>query len=191
MQNSSKRKTNEFFSLSITLFLIAGIMAILVAVVNNITEPVISELNEKKIQSALTEVLPKAKGFTDIYTDDLGEIVTGAWQSKNDVGICIKVSPKGYGGEIETIVAINQNGEVVNTKIVSMSETSGIGTKITAESFLSQFIGKTVNITTNDPSSDNTVQIISGATKSSRAFLNGVNAALDAASKIQGVEGDE
>ena len=54
-----------------------------------------------------------------------------------------------------------------------MSETSGIGTKIQSDDFLGQFIGKRGSVTAGG-----NVDIISGATKSSEAYIRGINAAI-------------
>ena len=63
-----------------------------------------------------------------------------------------------------------------------MSETSGIGTKIQDASFLDQFKGIT---------STASVTTISGATRSSKAFLSGVDSAISVISQLTGGEGDE
>ena len=71
-----------------------------------------------------------------------------------------------------------------------MAETSGIGTKIESDSFLLQFKDKSGNIAgVGSEPEKNQIQTISGATKSSKAFLRGVNAALAVAEQINGGEG--
>ena len=55
--------------------------------------------------------------------------------------------------------------------------------------FLQNFIGRTTAVKGDKQVSDkNTVKFISGATKSSKAFINGMNAAIDIASRIAGGE---
>ena len=88
--NSSKNQTLEFVRLSVTLFVIAGVMALIVALVNNITAPVIADINEKKTSDALMAVLPEADGFTDISADvELADAVEGVWRADNGAGFCI------------------------------------------------------------------------------------------------------
>ncbi len=190
MQNSSVNQKTEFVKLSVTLFLIAGIMAFLVALVNNITAPVISKQNAQKNALALQEVLPEANEFTSVYypTKSVDDVeIMAVYRSNNDVGYCVKVGPRGYGGTIEMIVGFDKAGAVTGVKIVSMSETSGIGTKINEPEFINNFIGKTTTVTGDNKVTDkNTVQIISGATKSSKAFIRGMNVAIDIASKLAG-----
>ena len=135
--NSSKNQTLEFVRLSVTLFVIAGVMALIVALVNNITAPVIADINEKKTSDALMAVLPEADGFTDISADvELADAVEGVWRADNGAGFCVKVCPQGYGGAIETIVGFDKDGTVVGTEIIAMSETSGIDSAISVVSQL-------------------------------------------------------
>ncbi len=193
MQNSSKKQKTEFIRLSVTLFAIAGIMALLVALVNNVTKPVIEEIGIQKTESALKAVLPEADGFEALYWSENATVdgvkVGGVWRASNGVGYCVKVSPEGYGGEIETIVGLDNDGAVVDIQIVSMSETSGIGTKITEQSYLDSFKGIKGTVIGDKTSTDsNTVALISGATKSSKAFTKGINAALNVVSQIKGGE---
>lgn len=200
MQSSSKSQRNELLRLAITLCLIASLTSALVALVNSVTAPVIAKRSAEKTAQSLKEVMPLSERFEEVETEltsvissDGKEVsVDGIWQAyvgQDSVGYCVKVSPKGYGGAIETIVGISADGDIIGTKIVSMSETSGIGTKINDEEFLSQFEGKSGSITgvTSSPSKDQ-IQTVSGATKSSKAFLRGVNAALTAVSQIDGGE---
>lgn len=190
MQNSSVNQKTEFVRLSVTLFLIAGIMALLVAFVNNITAPVITQQNEQKTALALQTVLPEADEFISVYypvksVDDVS--ILGVYRAKNNVGYCVNVAPKGYGGDIEMIVGFDSVGAVTGVKIVSMSETSGIGTKIAEPEFIQNFIGRTSTVKADKKATDkDTVQIISGATKSSKAFVNGINVAIDIVSQLVG-----
>ena len=201
MQESSKKQKNEIIRLSLTLCLIAGITAALVALVNAVTSPEITRRNEEKTSVSLKSVMPQADEFEQydysggsIMSDDGKEgAVDGVWRAKlggEYIGTCVKVSPKGYGGAIETIVGIDNEGKITDTQIVSMAETSGIGTKIESDSFLLQFKDKSGNIAgVGSEPEKNQIQTISGATKSSKAFLRGVNAALAVAEQINGGEG--
>lgn len=200
MQGSSKKQKSDLLKLAVTLCLIAGITAALVALVNAVTAPEIARRNENKTAQSLKAVMADADSF-EVYdytggsvtsADGKEIVIDGVWRAKRGkeyIGFCVKVSPKGYGGAIETIVGISADGTVTDTKIVSMSETSGIGTKIETDDFLTQFKGKSTNIGgVKSSPSKNEIQTISGATKSSKAFLRGVNAALAVVSQINGGE---
>lgn len=193
MQNLLKSSKSDLLRLSITLFVISGVMAFLVALVNNITAPIIKTRNEQKVTDTLKTVMADADSFEKytfpeqsvLASDGKTVAIDGVWVAKKDgktVGCCVKVGPTGYGGKIETIVAVSNEGKVVDASIVSMSETSGIGTKIKNEDFLAQFIGKSGNVSAQSE----TVDVISGATKSSSAYIRGIDAALMVAQECIG-----
>ena len=85
---------------------------------------------------------------------------------------------------IVTMVGIDLEGKVVKARILSMNETPGMGSKINSEKFLSQFdLGSGFSL---DGSSGTKIDVVSGATKSSTAFMKAVNIALAEFKNITG-----
>ncbi|MCL2096183.1 MAG: FMN-binding protein [Oscillospiraceae bacterium] len=135
--------------------------------------------------------------FEDLYLD-FGAPVTGVFLVTDEhklgddktAGYCVMTAPRGFTDSIIMLVAVNSNLTVKDTLILSMSETVGYGTKIDGdENFREQFKNKTLNIRDSrnkitPGSGENAVQIIAGATVSSKAFVRGVNAALDIVKEI-------
>jgi len=76
--------------------------------------------------------------------------------------------------------------QILNVKILNHAETPGLGSRIEEEGFRSQFAGKTVQ----DPIAINQdIDIISGATISSRAVADAVRSGLqDAVAVYRGGE---
>lgn len=194
--DSSKRKQNEYIKLSVTLFGIAFVVALLLAVVNFITVPKIAQINQQKLEQAMAAVLPDAKNF-----EDVSESVLSQWDNettlisvqagKDDkgeiIGYCVEVTPKGYSDIIDMMIGLSADGEITATEIISLSDTPGIGTQVEEDSFQSQFIGKSGNLTiVKESASAGEVALISGATYSSSGFANGVDAALQAYKIIVG-----
>ncbi len=104
----------------------------------------------------------KLKDITDLYV---------VMRLGGDVeSYCVFASPMGFKDRINLLVAITPSLTVKSVKIVSLSDTSGIGTKVQEETFLSQFIDKSSVI--------GEVDTISGATKSSKPVINAVDTAL-------------
>ena len=89
--------------------------------------------------------------------------------------LCVNVAPKGFSDSIKMIVAINMDMKVVGVKVLSHSETAGVGTRIMNEEFLQSFFGISKKTLESD------VDTISGATVSSLAVKKGVDTSLDAA----------
>lgn len=194
---SEKKKQNELIQLSVTLFSITFIVALLLAMVNYFTVPKIKQINQEKLELAMAEVLPDAKSFENVT-----EKVTANWTDEtpvlnmqmakdddgNVIGYCVEVAPQGYSAEIDMMVGINAEGEITDTSIISISDTPGIGTQVEESEFKDQFVGKKGVLTAvkNSSIADNEVLLISGATYSSVGFANGVNAALQAYELIVG-----
>lgn len=85
-------------------------------------------------------------------------------------GYAVFVTEDGYIGPIEMLVAFDTDNKVSQVKIVSQNESEGLGSKICKNKFLSQFAGM--------PDEDIEIDLISGATISSRAVKDGVERAL-------------
>ncbi len=105
-------------------------------------------------------------------------IVYGVYEAKSDgetVGWGVEVGPRGYGGPIRMVVGLDRDGKVVGVSIVSMNETPGLGSQIVErKSFFKQFVG--VNAETVEADMKK-LDMITGATKSSRGARHGVEAA--------------
>ena len=168
------------FRLGVTLFLIAAVVAGILAAVNSITEPIITKLNEEKTQKAIEAVLPG--GYeTEIaeFTDETG-LVSKVYQGEN--GYAVEVKPSGFDNTITMMVGVDFEGKVLGISVVSHTETAGLGAVSAAnttagEAFRSQFIGQSGAVSVKKDGG--TMDAITGATITSRAICTGVNAALD------------
>jgi len=103
--------------------------------------------------------------------------------SEDPIGYAIRtLTPvKGYGGDIEMFVGFSEAHEISGIKILSFSETPGLGTKIEESSFVNQFVGQLADKVFSIGSGsteDGEVTAVSGATISSAAFISGVNNAV-------------
>ncbi len=194
MRSASSKKQNEYVKLSLTLLGITFIVALLLAFVNYITAPKIVESNNQKLAQAMSNVLPEATQFEDLTSKltetDKGSTISAIQAGKNKrgeiVGYCVQVSPKGYSAEIEMMVGIDKDGKVVDTDVISISDTPGIGTQVEEPAFREQFVGiDTVVSVKGEASNPNEVALISGATYSSSGFAEGVSSALQAVQMIE------
>ena len=87
----------------------------------------------------------------------------------------VSASKKGYNGPVFVSVEVDNNGVVKSMTVGNdmFDETVGIGSQVKEDWFIAQFIGKTL------PLKDGDVDLITGATISSTAVVNAVNAAYD------------
>jgi len=191
MNTSEKNKKNIFEGVSIgelmrpcvVLLIICGVCAALLAAVYVITEDKINEnaLNEERM--AIQNMFSDYGSHTTVNVG-IGECtsVSQVFNASGElIGYAAAASPMGFKAEIVTIVAIDTDMRILDISITSMSETAGIGTKITERQYLDTYVG-------NDSSVEfgNGVDAVSGATKSSKAFLSGVKDALEACETLYG-----
>lgn len=102
--------------------------------------------------------------------------------SGNVIGhIMSSESNDGYGGAIRVSVGVTKEGEVTGMEILEMAETPGLGMRAGEPEFTDQFKGKNVDLfklTKTGKSADDEIDALSGATITSSAVTNAVNAAV-------------
>lgn len=163
--------------LALTLLLICTAVAAALAGVNSITEPIIRASKEAKTQTAIQAVLPGG-GEAVAYADDTG-LVEAVYQSQS--GYAVQVSPAGFNGQIDMMVGIDKEGNVLAISIISQTETAGLGAVAAAstgagQAFRGQFAGASESVSVSKDGGS--IDAITGATITSRAVCDGVNAAL-------------
>ena len=166
---------NKIFKPIVVLCVICVVITGALAATNSVTAPIIAEATRLAQEQARMELLPEADGFTavkDIEVENVSEIYT----ANNGVGTVVTSTSKGYGGSMTVMVAFTPDGTIKQIKVTEQAETQGIGSKVVADaSFWTRYEGleaKTLVLGTD-------VDALSGATISSRALTNAVNAAID------------
>ena len=166
--------------LTVTLLLICAVVALALAGVNAITKDRIAAIQVEKTQKAIGEVL---LGVTDVeeiaFTDESGLVST---VYKSELGYAVEVTPtSGFSGAIKMMVGVSYDGKVLGISIISHAETAGLGAVAGANSakgqaFRDSFIGLFAPVSPNKDGGQ--ADTITGATITSRAICDGVNAAL-------------
>lgn len=170
--------------LALTLLIITSVVAAALAGVNAITAPVIASITAQKTQNAIASVLPGGGEALESFTDETG-LVTAVYASES--GYAIEVTPAGFDGQITMMVGVSKDGKVLGIDVISHTETAGLGAVAAAknsagESFRGQFVGQNGDLAvTKDGGS---IDAITGATITSRAVTEGVNAALACAAGL-------
>ena len=181
----------DMFKLGLNLLIISAVAALLLALTNSVTSSTIAQRNEQANAEARKLVLESAQDFEqvkDVKTDnskgvEVSEIYEAKDASGNTVGYTLKVLPSGYGGTIELMVGIDSaKGQVSGINVVSNSETAGLGAKSTDPEFSDQYKGKPLeelSVLKNGTPVDTEIKAISGATITSTAVTNGVDAEIE------------
>jgi len=142
--------------------------------------------NDKK----LTKAAEDAGMLLEESQIDLGNVtVDDALYAYDDSGavsgLVVKTTSKdGYGGNISIVVGIRQDESgitVTGIDYLEINETAGLGMKATEPAFTDQFKEKTVEsfeLVKGGASFDYQIDALSGATFTSEAVTNAVNAAV-------------
>jgi Na+-translocating ferredoxin:NAD+ oxidoreductase subunit G len=166
------------------LLIITAIAGLLLGAAHSVTLEPIAKQEQMTKAAAMKVILPKADEFKakQVALEGIIKEVNEGTASGKTAGYAIKVAPKGYGGAIEVMVGISTEGKVEGIKILSHSETPGLGANATQPKFSNQFAGKPISkelqVVKTAPSADNQVEAITGATITSKAVTNGVNEAV-------------
>ena len=168
--------------LAAILLIITSLVAAALAGVNSITAPAIAKLTAEKTQMAIEAVLPGGGEAIDFAPVDL---VSKVYKGEN--GYAIEVTPGGFDNTITMMVGVDFEGKVLGIDIIKHTETAGLGAVADAETpagqnFRGQFVGTSgsVAVTKDGGAMDS----ITGATITSRAICDGVNAALACAATL-------
>ncbi len=99
------------------------------------------------------------------------------------VGYAVSVtSGDGNDGDITLALGVSPDGTINGISFTKLSETPGLGMLADSDAFKGQFAGKNVssfNLVKGGSSADNEIDSLSGATVTSSAVVNAVNAGLD------------
>lgn len=172
-KEKSPRKSGEVspVRLIVTLAAICVAIAVLLGGVNLITRARIEKAAEKEKTNAILAVFKGGDKSKLVKTTDSGDEIHLVFKGDGVLGYCVFTTAQGFGGDIKMIVGIDAEYNTLGVKIISMSETPGVGTKTNTLGFLDRFIGKPHSAPTDG------VEAIAGATISSEAIKSAVAAA--------------
>ena len=166
---------------AIVLTSICLVVALLLSGINLITADIIDERANANANAALLEVLPGGTNFAEVNLADYPTIpaaVASAWRAPE--GCVFKTVTKGYAAGLTIMIGIDNDGKIVNTKVIAENETYDLELKLNG-----QYNGDTID----------SVELIiaTGATansNTSKGYYEGVLAALQAFAMLGGQEVD-
>lgn len=171
----------------VMITLVAGVA---LGFVYQITKDPIEEQNRRKEQKAYASVFRDADNFEQVentkefaYQDvDLEKLYVARNAEGGSLGyVMVLTAHNGYGGDITFTLGIRSDGTTNGISITQIGETAGLG--MNAEKVLvPQFENKAVDsfsIVKQEAVYDKQIQAISGATITTTAITEAVNAGLD------------
>ncbi len=189
--------SSESVKNTISLTVITLIAGLLLGGVYEITKKPIERERKLAKEEAYKEVFADAKTFDEIdfdmedvekqlqeqgYDTTINEAMAVKDDKGEQIGYVLTVTNhEGYGGDIQFAMGVTQEGVTNGISFLSISETAGLGMKAKDEEFKNQFADKAVSsfvYTKNGAASEEEIDAISGATITTSAVTNGVNAGL-------------
>jgi len=170
-----------------SLFVVAALAAVSLAVVYGVMSGPIAENERRARERMLREILTEATEFEETAvppeTSDPRiriERVFAGFRDGEAVGYVVElVTGAGYGGDIAMMVGISgTENRVAGMRVLRHSETPGFGAVISRESFFRRFDGiGLVRLVVG--SGEDRFQAITSSTITTHAVVNAVNEAID------------
>ena len=166
----------------LVLLLICLVAGALLGWVHDLTAPVAEANEQEKARLIYEELVPDAESFEELNCSVEGCTAALAAQDAqgNTVAYVIVAQSKGYGGQVPIAVAFGPEGNVLSITAMANDETPGLGTKVANESYIGQYVDQPAQPLTADD-----VDLISGATISSKAVLAAFNCAVEAYEEVR------
>lgn len=174
----------EFVKVIGVLFIVCGFAAGSLAVVNVVTKEPIAKWEKTQREVALREIFAEADEFKELTPNKLWE----AWCKGERSGYIVLTEVQGYSGPITVMFGVASDGGVTGLKVLNHTETPGLGAKIAAAGFRSQFKNKRldqIQLRKDNPQLGQ-IDAVSGATISSRAVTRAVHSELDSLLREEG-----
>jgi electron transport complex protein RnfG len=140
---------------------------VLLSFVNAYTAPLIKAQSVETVKVQLKELFPDMTDVKDV--NDIFVVSAGG----KTLGYAFTASGTGYGGTISILVGLENDTTVKGIRIISQTETKGLGSRITLPSFTDEFTGKNIN-DIKLKSDGGQIDAITGSSISSKAVINAV-----------------
>lgn len=177
------KKESTLKNMLIALMVIAIVSGGVLGFIYNLTKPAIDQVEANKNLAAINEVLKTDTDIVRTETLIIEDLTYNLAFDANDnfIGAAIKTySVNGFGGKIELMVGILQNGIINKVSVLSQAETPGLGANMVNDKFKGQFEGKDPQTFTLKVKKDGgDVDAITAATISSRAVSEAIQKAVD------------
>ena len=169
---------------ALTLFAICLVVTALLAGTNLLTKDKIDEQarilaeNSRKVVLSDAETFEAADGY---YTGIAGGEV---------IGYVFETEAKGYGGTVKVMTGISAAGDITGVVILEHSETPGLGANAERASFTDQYKQPVpengIALVKNKAPAEGEIEALTGASITSRAVTNAVNAAIEQYNSVKG-----
>lgn len=194
-------KKDSFVRDALVLTAITLVSGLLLGGAYGLTKDRIDFIKNESTYNSYAQVMPEAKEYDDTtYADALQtaldegkisadnggatliSIVAGKDDSGKEVGYIVKAKCSGFGGDDIVVVGVTSDLKITGISFPeTLPETAGLGQKATEPEFYSQFAGKgtKLSVKKGGGAGESEIDAISGATITSTAVTNAVNASTE------------
>ncbi len=175
---------------AVTLAVICLVVALLLAATNVLTRDAIANQQELAAFKRMSDIFPDADTFNAVEISfELKDLLVAAGCGCDEVqeardgqgnllGYVFVTRSIGYAGDVIVTSGLALDGSILQVIVTAPDETPKLGKKVEDDSFTSQFSG--INAGEHAGADSGCVQMISGATISSKAVCDAFNKAVDA-----------
>ncbi|HSR03196.1 MAG TPA: FMN-binding protein [Proteiniclasticum sp.] len=170
------KSTKSLLVLLVTVLLTGGILIF----AESQLRPVIDAAGGSEDKAVLESLFEGQTEFTPVeFTDETG-LVKKVYEA-GDAGYAYIIENQGYSDVITFGLAFDKDGNITGYEIINLNDTDGIGTQVGEDAFVGSVVGKT---------STDAFATISGATVSSGAVVEGIDAAKAHYNETMGIVDD-
>ena len=198
--NDASKSRHPWPNRALLLIMFIAVLGLLLGFVYKLTKGPAAEPDRSEEMEVYAEIFPQADSFREL--EDLKgaavHLASGEYSmieingvsealdvSGNILGhVFVLTTSEGFGGDIQLAAGIQSDNTILGISFLSISETEGRGMNADTEEWKAQFCGIQANkiiYTKTGKSADNEIDAISGATVTTEAVTDIVNAALSLA----------
>ena len=162
------------------LFVICVLVSAALAGTNLLTKDRIAQAAAQKAEESRMVALPGAESF-----EERDGHYAGLDSAGQAVGYVFETEGKGYGGTVKVMTGVSTEGSITGVIVLSHSETPGLGANAEKAEFRDQYQQPVANLTGGiqvvkfQAPKEGEIQAMTGATITSTAVTNAVNAAIE------------
>lgn len=183
---------SNLLNMAVCLTCVCLVCSALLAGSYSVTKEPIDTAQVAKTNKTIAMVLPSFSGDAVPSSVQFGGVVYKCYEAPG-AGYAIVSSTTGFGGQLSVMVGITSDGHVHNTKVLSHSETPGLGAKCQSDG---KFLGQFENL---DPAvkrlavtkDGGNINAITASTITSRAYTLAVANAVEVFKSISGGQVNE
>ncbi len=199
-EDAGKMDKKSIAVATVAILAITAVAGAALSYVQQITAEPIARAQAQAKADAYNEVFESATEFAELeigedvtvfgFTGTIDEAAAAYDDAGNLLGYVITVTSKeAYDGSLQLVLGITTDGLINGISFLDLNETAGLGMEADSDSFKAQFAGKTVEeftYTKSGATAEDEIDALSGATITTNAVTNAVNAAITYANTLEG-----